>query len=119
MGDGKQIRQGRPEEGRGRSRKKAKQIKFPQRRKKGRPKVERPKVAHDPQITRKRSGKFHFDRARFLRALLAPSLPRAVRVFLGRCAIVFFRLAARAAFLMFRFAAARCFLVVTIAGSSR
>src|SRR5262249_43207874 len=56
MGDGKQIRQGRPEEGRGRSRKKAKQIKFPQRRKKGRPKVEWPKVAHDPQITRKRSG---------------------------------------------------------------
>ena len=59
------------------------------------------------------SGKFHFDPARFFRAALAPSLPRAVRVFFGRCAIVLFRRAARAAFLMFRFAAARCFLVVT------
>ena len=66
------------------------------------------------QITRKRSGKFHFDLARFFRAALAPSLPRAVRVFLGRRAIVFFRRAALAAFLMFRFAAARCFRVVTI-----
>jgi len=44
---------------------------------------------------------------------LAPCLPRAVRVFLGKCEIVFFRRAARAAFLIFRFAAARCFLVVT------
>jgi hypothetical protein len=47
----------------------------------------------------------------FLFAALAPSLPRAVRVFFGRCAIVFFRRAALAAFLMFRFAATRCFLV--------
>jgi len=65
-------------------------------------------------ITRKRPRKFHFDLARFFRAALAPSLPRAVRVFLGRRAIVFFRRAALAAFLMFRFAAARCFRVVTI-----
>jgi hypothetical protein len=66
------------------------------------------------QIIRQRSGKFHFYLARFFRAALAPSLPRAVRVFLGRRAIVFFRRAALAAFLMFRFAAARCFRVVTI-----
>ena len=48
---------------------------------------------------------------------MAPSLPRAVRVFLGRRVIVFFRRAALAAFLMFRFAAARCFRVVTISRS--
>ncbi len=66
------------------------------------------------QITRKRSGKFHFDLARFFRAALAPSLPRAVRVFFDKCAIVLFRRAALSAFLMFRFAAARCFRVVTI-----
>jgi hypothetical protein len=71
-------------------------------------------VCNGDQITRKRSVKFHFDLARFFRAALAPSLPRAVRVFLGRRAIVFFRRAAFAAFLMFRFAAARCFRVVTI-----
>ena len=52
-------------------------------------------------ITRKRSRKFHFDLARFFRAALAPSLPRAVRVFLGRRAIVFLRRAALVAFLMF------------------
>lgn len=72
----------------------------------------RPKARGDFQITRKQIGKFYFDRARFLRATLAPCLPRAVRVFLGKCAIVFFRRAALAAFLMFRFAAAFCFLVV-------
>jgi len=55
----------------------------------------------------------HFDLARFLRAALAPSLPRAVRVFLGRCATVLFWRAVLAAFLIFRLAAARCFLVVT------
>jgi hypothetical protein len=49
---------------------------------------------------------------RFLRAALAPSFPRAVRVLFGRWATVLFRRAALAAFLMFRFAAARCFLVV-------
>src|SRR2546430_5310514 len=48
----------------------------------------------------------------FFFAAFAPSLPRAVRVFLGKCAIVLFRRAALAAFLMFRFAAVRCFLVV-------
>ena len=63
------------------------------------------------QIIRKPLGKFHFDPARFFRAALAPSLPRAVRVFLGRRAIVLFRCAALAAFLMFRFAAARFFVV--------
>ena len=42
-------------------------------------------------ITRKRSRKFHFDLARFFRAALAPSLPRAVRVFFDKCAIVFLR----------------------------
>jgi hypothetical protein len=36
---------------------------------------------------------------------LAPSLPKAVRVFLDKCAIVLFRRAALAAFVMFRFAA--------------
>src|SRR4030095_21237 len=51
-------------------------------------------------------------RARFFRAAFVPSLPRAVRVFFGRCAMVLFRRAALAAFLMFRFAAARCFFVV-------
>ena len=71
------------------------------------------KSTRDPRITRKQSGKFHFDLARFFRAALAPFLPRAVRVFLGRCAMVFFLCAALAAFLMFRFAAARCLLVVT------
>jgi hypothetical protein len=57
---------------------------------------------------------FHFDLVRFFRATLAPCLPRAVRVFLDRCAIVLFRRAARDAFFMFRFAAVRCFPVVTI-----
>jgi hypothetical protein len=56
----------------------------------------------------------YFDLARFFRAALAPFLPRAVRVFFDKCAIVLFRPAALAAFLMFRFAADRCFLVVTI-----
>jgi len=51
----------------------------------------------------------YFDLARFFRAALAPSLPRAVRVFFDKCAIVLFRPAVLAAFLMFRFAAARCF----------
>ena len=54
----------------------------------------------------------YFDFARFFRAALAPSLPRAVRVFFDKCAIVLFRRAALAAFLTFRFAAARRFLVV-------
>ena len=53
--------------------------------------------------------RLYFVRVRFLRAAFAPSLPRAVRVFLGKCAIVFFLRAALAAFLMFRFAAARWF----------
>ena len=65
-------------------------------------------------ITRKRSREFHFDLARFFRTALAPSLPRAVRVFFDKCAIVLFRRAALVAFLMFRFAAARCVLAVTI-----
>ncbi len=56
--------------------------------------------------------RLYFVRVRFLRAAFAPSLPRAVRVFLGRCATVLFRRAALAAFLIFRFAATRCFLVV-------
>ena len=55
----------------------------------------------------------YFDRVRFFRAALAPFLPRAVCVLLGKCAIVLFRRATLEAFLMFRFAAARCFLVVT------
>ena len=50
----------------------------------------------------------------FFRAAFAPFLPRAVRVFLGKCAIVLFPRAALAAFLIFRFAAVRCFLVVMI-----
>jgi len=54
-----------------------------------------------------------FDLARFLRVALAPSLPRAVRVFLSRCATLLFRRAVLAAFLIFRLATARCFLVVT------
>jgi hypothetical protein len=58
------------------------------------------------------SDDLYFDLLRFFRAALAPSLPRAVRVFLGRCATVLLRRAALAAFLMFRFAAALCFLVV-------
>ena len=105
---------GGTEEGRGRSREKAKQIKFPQRR----PKVEWPKapaiscdLASDRDQVLETGGEFHFDLARFFRAPLAPSLPRAVRVVFGKCAIVLFRCAALAAFLMFRFAAARCFLV--------
>ena len=51
-------------------------------------------VCNCDQITRKRSGKFHFDLVRFFRAALAPFLPRAVRVSLCRRAIVFFRRAA-------------------------
>ena len=66
------------------------------------------------QVSWERWEKFYFDSARFLRATFAPCLPRAVRVFLGRCAIVFFRRAALAAFLMFRFAAVRCFLLAII-----
>lgn len=46
--------------------------------------------------------------ARFCRLTLAACLLRAVRVFLGRCAIVFFFFAAAAAFLMFLLAAALC-----------
>jgi hypothetical protein len=53
-----------------------------------------------------------FAQCRFFRAALAPSFPRAVRVFFAKFATVLFNLAAVAAFLMFRFAAARCFLVV-------
>lgn len=53
-----------------------------------------------------------FYRRRFFRAALAPCLPKAVRVFLDKCAIVLFRRAALAAFFMFRFAAERCLLVV-------
>jgi len=68
-------------------------------------------IGHHP--TRKGNDRDrYFHRARFFRVAFAPSLPRAVRVFLGRCAIVRFRRADLAAFLMFRFAAARCFLVV-------
>jgi hypothetical protein len=52
-------------------------------------------------------GSSHLARFRF--AAFAPSLPRAVRVFLGRCATVCFFFAAAAAFLMFFRAAARCF----------
>jgi hypothetical protein len=59
-----------------------------------------------------RVNRLYFVLGRFFRAALAPFLPRAVRGFLDKCAIVFFRRAALAAFLMFRFAAARCFLVV-------
>src|SRR4029453_3539562 len=69
------------------------------------------------RISHKPSGKFHFDLARFFRAALAPSFPRAVRVFLGRRAIVFFRRATLAAFLIFRFARPRCFLVATSSGT--
>jgi hypothetical protein len=54
----------------------------------------------------------YFELPRFLRAALAPSLLRAERVFLGRCATVLFRRAVLAACLMFRLAAARCFPVV-------
>src|SRR5438105_2577234 len=54
--------------------------------------------------------------ARFLRATLAPCLPSAVRVRLGRCAIVRFRRAAAAAFLMLRRAA--CFLFVEAMSTS-
>ena len=54
----------------------------------------------------------YLDLARFFRAALAPSLPRAVRVVFDKCAIVLFRRAALAAFLMFRFAVACCFFVV-------
>jgi hypothetical protein len=46
-------------------------------------------------------------------AAFAPSLPRAVRVFFGKCAIVRFRFAAAAAFFMFLRVAARC-LALTI-----
>ena len=45
-------------------------------------------------------------------AFFAPSLPSAVRVLLGRCAIVRMDFAAAAAFLIFFFAARRCFVVV-------
>ncbi len=62
------------------------------------------------------SERLYFVRVRFFRAAFAPFLPRAVRVFLGKCAIVFFRRAALAAFLMFRFAAVRCFVVVISPG---
>jgi hypothetical protein len=55
----------------------------------------------------------------FFRAALAPSFPRAVRVFLGKWAMVLFRRAARAALLIFRFAVARCFLVVMTLGKRR
>ena len=60
------------------------------------------------QITHESSGKFHFDLARFVRAALAPSLPKAVRVFRGRGATVRSRRAARTAFVIVRFAATRC-----------
>jgi hypothetical protein len=46
------------------------------------------------------------------RAAFAPSLPRAVRVFFGKLAMVFFLLAAFAAFLMLVRAAAFCFELV-------
>ena len=55
------------------------------------------------------------DARRFRRAVLAPCLPKAVRVRLGRCAIVRFRFAVAAAFLMLRRAAVRCFAVPMIA----
>src|SRR3954470_2210736 len=47
----------------------------------------------------------------FCLATFAPCLPSAVRVFFGRCLIVFFRLAADAAFFMFFLAAAFCLVV--------
>src|SRR5437773_7991163 len=50
----------------------------------------------------------HYFFACFFRAAFAPSRPRAVRVFFGRCAIVRSRFAAAAAFLMFLRAAALC-----------
>jgi hypothetical protein len=50
--------------------------------------------------------------ALFLRAALAPSFPRAVLTFLGKCEMVLFRLAALAAVLMFFRAAASCLVVV-------
>src|SRR5262245_60910502 len=49
--------------------------------------------------------------ARFRLAAFAPSLPSAVRVFFGRCAIVRFFLAAREAFLMFFRASVFCFVL--------
>jgi hypothetical protein len=45
---------------------------------------------------------------RFFFAAAAPFLPRVVRIFFGRCAIVLFFLAAADAFLMLRRAAVRC-----------
>src|SRR5438270_8931832 len=55
-----------------------------------------------------RSQRVHAAR-RFCRATLAACLPSAVRVRLGRCAMVLFLLAAAAAFLMLRRAAEICF----------
>lgn len=53
----------------------------------------------------------HREDRRFRRALLAPCLPNAVLVRLGRCAMLRLRFAAVAAFLMLRRAAVRCLAV--------
>lgn len=55
---------------------------------------------------------------RLRRAIFAPCLPSAVRVFAGRLAIVRFRRAAVAAFLILRRAALRCFWVAMTARSA-
>src|SRR6266496_1656311 len=126
MGKGKKNRKGWPEERWRRSREKAQQSEFPERWTKRRPQIilARYQRAFRLEVERRAqfdSGRceptFYFNQVRFFRAALAPFLPRAVRVFLGRCAIVLFRRAAFAAFLMFRFAAARCFLVVILFGN--
>src|SRR5947199_3094135 len=52
--------------------------------------------------------------AAFWRLTLFACLPSAVRVFFGRCVIVFFFFAAPAAFLMFWRAAVRCFSLAMV-----
>ena len=82
---------GGSEKGRRRSREKAEQIELPQRWKKRRPEVESTQSARRSVRTRRPAnrddlkplGNLHLDPARFFRAALAPSLPRAVRVFLA------------------------------------
>jgi hypothetical protein len=61
-------------------------------------------------------GSFGFYRDRF--AAFAPSFPKAVRVDLGRWAIVRLRFAAAAAFLMLRFAAVFCLLLLMMVSVS-
>ncbi len=53
------------------------------------------------------------------RAALAPSLPKAVRVFFGKWEIVFRDFAAAAAFLMFAFAARFCRSVAMVQDGMR